>query len=81
VAEPVDIILLSYNRLDYLAAMVDAIEEHTRWPYRLTVVDNASGPQTRQWLRDYAARFHQIVWNERNEHLAGLQRGIEATAS
>jgi hypothetical protein len=81
VAEPVDIILLSYNRLDYLAAMVDAIEQRTRRPYRLTIVDNASGPATRQWLREHAARFHQIIWNERNEHLAGLQRGIEATTS
>jgi hypothetical protein len=81
VAEPVDIILLSYNRLDYLIEMVGSLERRTQWPHRLTIVDNASGPQTRQWLRDNAARFHQIVWNERNEHLAGFQRGIEATSS
>jgi hypothetical protein len=81
VAEPVDIILLSYNRLDYLVEMVASLEQHTQWPHRLTIVDNASGPATRQWLRDNAARFHQIVWNERNEHLAGFQRGIEATSS
>jgi hypothetical protein len=81
VAAPVDIILLSYNRLDYLTAMVDSIEQGTRWPHRLTVVDNASGPATRQWLREHAARFHQIIWNDSNEHLAGFQRGIEATTS
>ncbi len=80
VAEPVDIILLSYNRVDLLSAMVDAIERRTVWPYRLTVVDNASAPQTRQWLRDHAGRFEQILWNERNEHLAGFQRGIAATS-
>jgi hypothetical protein len=81
VAEPVDIILLSYNRPDYLAEMVDALERRTRWPSRLTVVDNASAPETRQWLRDNAARFRQIIWNEHNEHLAAFQRGIAATSS
>ncbi|HEX2702335.1 MAG TPA: glycosyltransferase [Solirubrobacteraceae bacterium] len=78
-AEPVDIILLSYNRLDFLVAMVETLEARTLWPYRLTVVDNASGPQTRQWLRENAGRFRQIVWNERNEHLAALRHGIAAT--
>lgn len=80
-AEPVDIILLSYNRLEFLVAMVEALEARTLWPYQLTVVDNASGPQTRQWLRENSGRFRQIVWNGRNEHLAGLQLGIAATAS
>ncbi len=80
-AEPVDIILLSYNRLDYLVEMVDALEQRTRWPYRLTIVDNASGPITRQWLRDHQDRFHQIIWNDRNEHLAAFQHGIAASAS
>jgi Glycosyl transferase family 2 len=80
-SEPVDIILLAYNRLDYLSEMVDALERETQWPYRLTVVDNVSGPETRNWLRAHRSRFHQIVWNRRNEHLAGYQRGIERTSS
>ena len=74
--DPVDIILLSYNRADYLAQMVAALERRTQAPYRVTIVDNASGAATRQWLRANAWRFHQIIWNERNEHLAGLDRGI-----
>jgi hypothetical protein len=80
VAEPVDIILLSYNRREYLAQMVTALEERTHWPHRVSVVDNLSGPETRQWLRENAGRFHQVIWNDRNEHLAGFQRGIAATA-
>ena len=79
--EPVDIILLSYNRLDYLEQMVAGLERRTRAPYRLTIVDNASGARTRQWLRDNAARFHQVIWNERNEHLAAFDRAISATQS
>jgi Glycosyl transferase family 2 len=79
--EPVDVILLAYNRLDYLVRMVDALERHTVWPYRLTVVDNVSGPTTRQWLRDNDDRVHQVIFNARNEHLGGHQRGIKATSS
>jgi hypothetical protein len=79
--DPVDIVLLAYNRVDYLGEMVDSLEAHTRWPYRLTIVDNVSGPETRNWLRANRERFHQIVWNQRNEHLAGYQRGIARTTS
>ena len=80
-AEPVDIILLAFNRVDYLSEMVATLERNTLWPYRLTVVDNASGPETRNWLRAHRDRFHEIVFNERNEHLAGYQRGIVRTSS
>ncbi len=80
-AEPVDIILLAYNRVRYLSEMVDALERNTRWPYRLTVVDNASGPETRNWLRAHRDRFHQVIFNQHNEHLAGYQRGIVRTSS
>ncbi len=79
--EPVDIILLAYNRVDYLREMVDTLERATRWPYRLTVVDNLSGPETRNWLRTHRDRFHQVIFNRRNEHLAGYQRGIARTTS
>jgi hypothetical protein len=80
-AEPVDIILLAYNRLDYLIEMIDALAAHTVWPYRLTIVDNLSGPETRNWLRAHRQLFHQVIFNDRNEHLAGYQRGITRTAS
>jgi hypothetical protein len=80
-AEPVDIILLAYNRLHYLSEMADALERNTRWPYRMTVVDNASGPETRNWLRANRDRFRQIIFNQRNAHLAGYQCGIARTSS
>ncbi len=78
---PVDIIVLAYNRVDYLGEMVEALEQRTRWPYRLTVVDNVSGPDTRNWLRAHRERFHEVIFNDRNEHLAGFQRGIARTDS
>ena len=79
--EPVDIILLSYNRLEYLERMVDALERHTVYPHRITIVDNVSDPPTRQWLRDNAERFSQVIFNRSNEHLAAHEHGIRATTS
>jgi hypothetical protein len=81
VPDPIDVVVLAHNRPDYLEQMIDALEERTRWPYRLTIVDNASAPETREWLRQQSPRLHRIIWNARNEHLAGHERGIAATTS
>lgn len=80
-AEPIDIVMLSFNRLEHLIATVDAIESRTSVPYRLTVVDNASGADLRNWLADNRARFHQLILRPENEHLPAFQHGIEATTS
>ena len=79
--EPIDIVLLTYNRLDYLIATVDALEERTPEPFRLTVVDNASSGDVRNWLVENRSRFHQVILQPMNEHIAGFQRGIDATTS
>jgi glycosyl transferase family 2 len=79
--DPVDIVLLSYNRLDYLVRTVDALFERTPEPFRLTVVDNASSSEVRNWLWANRDRFHRLILHPANEHIAGFQRGIEATAS
>jgi len=81
VPDPVDIILLAFNRLSHLVRMIESIEQRTRHPYRLTIVDNGSEADVRAWLHASQGRFHQLILNERNEHLAGLQRGIERTDS
>lgn len=79
--EPVDIIMLTHNRLDHLVATVDALEARTRSPYRLTIVDNASGPEVRNWLARHRERFHQLVLLDHNEFLTALNHGIAATTS
>jgi hypothetical protein len=76
-----DIVMLTHNRLDHLVATVDALEARTRAPYRITVVDNASGPDVRNWLHANRHRFHQLVLRPTNEFLPALQRGIDATTS
>jgi len=79
--EPIDIVLLTYNRLGYLIRTVEALYERTPEPFRLTVVDNASESDVRNWLAANRARFHRLVLQPENEHIEGFQRGIDATVS
>ncbi len=76
-----DIIMLTHNRLDHLVATVDALEQRTRAPYRLTIVDNASDPDVRNWLAENRDRFHQLILLPENEFLTALNHGIAATTS
>ncbi len=76
-----DIVMLAHNRLDHLVATVDALEQRTEAPYRLTIVDNASDPDVRNWLAENRDRFHQLILLPANEFLAALNHGIAATTS
>jgi len=79
--DPIDIVMLSHNRLEYLEATVDALEARTPEPFRLTIVDNASGPDVRNWLAANRTRFERVIALPQNEHVAAFQHGIDATTS
>jgi hypothetical protein len=83
--EPTDIVILTHNRLDHLVAMIDALEARTTAPHRITIVDNASGPEVRNWLQVNRKRFHQLILLEENLYPGSsgpaLQLGIDATSS
>ncbi|HEX6701080.1 MAG TPA: glycosyltransferase [Gaiellaceae bacterium] len=79
--DALDIVLLTYNRLEYLVATVEALRERTPEPFRLTIVDNASGSAVRNWLVEHGDLFHQVIFQPQNEHIAGFQRGIDTTSS
>jgi hypothetical protein len=83
--QPTDIVILTHNRLDHLVAMVDAMEARTVAPFRITIVDNASGPEVRNWLQANRSRFHQLILLEENLYPGSsgpaLQIGIDATTS
>lgn len=79
--DAIDIVLLTYNRLEYLVATVQALRERTTEPFRLTIVDNASASPVRNWLVEHRALFHQVIFRAENEHIAGFQHGIDATSS
>jgi hypothetical protein len=76
-----DIIVLTHNRLDHLVATVEALEARTPEPFRITVVDNASGPDVRNWLAANRGRFARVILRPTNEHVSAFQHGIDATTS
>jgi hypothetical protein len=65
--------------------MVDALEQRTSAPFQITIVDNASGPEVRNWLQANRSRFHQLILLEENLYPGSsgpaLQIGIDATTS
>jgi hypothetical protein len=79
--EPVDVVMVTHNRLDYLERTVDALFERTPEPIRLTLVDNASEPDVRTWIGERRDLFEHVVLLPRNEHQPAFQRGIELTSS
>jgi len=47
----VDIIMLTYGRIEYTKMTLNSLFENTKWPYRLIVTDNGSVDGTREYLR------------------------------
>ena len=80
-ATPIDIILLTYNRLNYFRQTLQALVENTRYPYRLIIVDNNSGTDLRQFLQEYAGLFDHVVLNDENYFTVAFQRGIACAQS
>jgi GT2 family glycosyltransferase len=66
-------VVLTFNQLDETKKCFDSLERHTRLPYELIVVDNASTDGTVEYLRDYAASRHhvKVVENVSNRGFAG----------
>jgi len=48
--EPVDIVMVSYQRFDFTKKSIQYIKERTKTPYRLIVVDNCSDLEIQQKL-------------------------------
>src|SRR2546423_10935277 len=79
--EPTDIVLLTHDRLEHLDRTVTALRERTPEPVRLTVVDNASGPELRNWLAAHRDWFDRLVLRPTNEHVPAFQHGIDVVRS
>jgi len=46
-----DLIIVTYNQLEYTKGCIASIEKNTPYPHRIIVVDNASGEDTLAYLR------------------------------
>lgn len=66
--KPIDIILLTWNRISLLKKTLASIEERTRSPYNLIVVDNFSQDGTQKFLRTETERgfIKTLILNDEN---------------
>jgi GT2 family glycosyltransferase len=76
-APVVSVIVVTYNALDHVRACVSGVLGRTRIPLELIVVDNASDPPTREYLR--SLQGVRLIQNEQNRlWCAGCNQGIRA---
>ena len=66
--KPIDIILLTWNRIELLKETLAQIENRTRYPYNLIVVDNFSQDGTQEFLRQETERglIKTLILNDKN---------------
>lgn len=76
----VSIVAVTYEAADYVRRFLDSVERHTREPYELVVVDNASGAPTRAVVAERAAAGTiRLIQNEDNRlWAAGCNQGLAA---
>ncbi len=70
------IVILTYNQLDYTKITIDSIRKHTKKPYEIIVIDNASRDGTVEYLK--AQKDIRAIFNEENLGFpAGCNQGVE----
>lgn len=79
----IDIVVLVHDCPEWADLCIRAVEHHTRNPYRLVLVDNASVQEkTKQMLRDAEARGHTVVRLPENKSFSnGVNAGVAAGTS
>jgi glycosyltransferase involved in cell wall biosynthesis len=70
--EPVNITMVTYNRADFTRQSIDSIVKTAGYPYRLTVVDNASHDGTVRRLGELHSEgvVDHLILNRRNRGVA-----------
>jgi len=82
--DTIDIVLVTYNRIEFTKKTISSIIEKTILPYRLIVVDNNSTDGTREFLIDLKKRekIGQLILNPKNYGLGkALNQGFEFVKS
>lgn len=81
-----DLVLLSWNHLEETRPCLETLFDSTQVPCRLLIVDNASQPEVRNFLRSVRLRGAivdvQLLQNDTNEGFPrGMNRGIHASSA
>lgn len=64
--KPIDIILVTFNRLEFTKKTLKSIQERTKIPYNLIVVDNNSTDGTRDFLISTEKDYKKVVLLDEN---------------
>lgn len=73
----VAIVVVTYNALDFVKICLQSIKKYTTVPYELIVVDNASGEDLKDYLKEFSPE--KLILSEKNQlWAAGCNQGIEA---
>ncbi|AZR72018.1 hypothetical protein BBF96_00510 [Anoxybacter fermentans] len=62
----VDIIIVNYNTCSFLKKCIKSIEEHTRYPYRLIIIDNNSKDGSKEYLDRLKQKGVTVIYNNEN---------------
>lgn len=82
--EKIDIVIVTFNRLEFLKKTIDAIIDNTRYPYRIIVVDNNSSDGTCKWLvlaKGVGLISEYLLLEENVGLAAGLSEGFKLVKS
>ncbi len=70
------IVILTYNQLEYTKLTINSIREHTKVPYEIIVIDNASSDGTIDYLK--AQKDVRGIFNQENIGFpSGCNQGME----
>jgi len=75
------IVIPVYDQLEHTRACLDSLDEHTRAPWRLIVVDNGSSDGTGEYLAERAAEWDHmtVITNDENAGFTlAVNQGMEA---
>ncbi len=78
---PIDIILLTHNRLKYFFETISTLIKNTRYPYKLIIVDNDSDEKFKTYLKQSEILYDKIIYNDKNEWTPAFQKGIDISQS
>ena len=71
-----DIIIPVWNQLENTKTCLDHLVRDTGYPYRLILIDNGSGADTKKYLEDFAAGRPGSVRLVRNENNLGFVKAV-----
>ena len=73
--EPVDIIVLNYNGLDFLKPLINSLFKNTIYPFHLFIIDNGSTEKgTKEYLDNLSRKRSEVTVHYNDENL-GFSKG------